>query len=134
MSLAHARVETRIPTMDLMRAKRWYAEKLGLLPSDERDGGLRYEMDSGVFCLYQSAGHSDGTFTQMAFYVDNIDSEVTELRRRGVVFEDYGIPELAMSNNIVDIPDNYPSKGRAERGAWFRDSEGNLLGLGQAVK
>ena len=134
MSLAHSRVETRIPTKDLARAKRWYAEKLGLMPSEERDGGLRYECDAGVFCLFESSGFSDGTFTQMAFNVDDIDAEVTELRRRGVVFEDYGIPGLAMSNHIVAIPDNYPSKGRAERGAWFRDSEGNLLGIGQAVK
>lgn len=58
---------------------------------------------------------------------------MTELHRRGVVFEDYGIPGRAMSNNVVDIPDNYRSKGRAEPGAWFRDSEGNMLGIGQAV-
>ncbi len=134
MSLAHARVETRIPAKDLARAKRWYVEKLGLLPTEERDGGLRYECDAGVFCLFQSSGAADGSFTQMAFNVDDIDAEMTELRRRGVVFEDYGIPGLTMSNNIVDIPDNYPSKGRGERGAWFRDSEGNLLGIGQAVK
>jgi catechol 2,3-dioxygenase-like lactoylglutathione lyase family enzyme len=134
MSLAHARVETRIPTKDLARAKRWYAEKLGLRPNEERDGGLRYECAAGVFCLFESTGFSDGSFTQMAFNVDDIETEVTELRRRGVMFEDYGIPGLEMSNNIVDIPDNYPSKGRAERGAWFRDSEGNLLGIGQSVK
>jgi hypothetical protein len=70
----------------------------------------------------------------MAFNVDDIEAEVAELRRRGVVFEDYGIPGLEMSGGIVDIPDNYPSKGRGERGAWFRDSEGNLLGIGQAVQ
>jgi hypothetical protein len=29
---------------------------------------------------------------------------------------------------------NYPSKGSAERGAWFRDSEGNMLGIGQAIR
>ena len=133
MSLAHARVETRLPTKDLKRAKRWYAEKLGLLPAEERDGGLRYECAAGVFCLFESTGFSEGTFTQIAFNVDNIEAEVAELRRRGVVFEDYGIPGLAMSGHIVDIPDNYPSKGRGERGAWFRDSEGNLLGIGQAV-
>lgn len=105
MSLAHGRVKARLPAKDLVRAMRWYAEKLGLLPAQERDGGLR-----------------------------DIDAEVTELRRRGVVFEDYGMPGLAMSNNVVDIPDNYPSKGRADRGAWFRDSEGNMVGIGQGVK
>ena len=131
MSLAKAHVETRLPAQDLDRARRWYAERLGLEPSEERDGGLRYECAGGVFCLFASAGSSPGTFTQMAFHVDDIDAEVAGLRGRGVVFEEYRIPGLPMVNGIVDIPGNYPSKGRGERGAWFRDSEGNLLGLGQ---
>ena len=67
----------------------------------------------------------------MAFDVDDIDAEVAELRGRGVVFEEYGIAGLPMVNGIVDIAGNYRSKGRGERGAWFHDSEGNLLGLGQ---
>jgi hypothetical protein len=46
MSLANARVETRIPTKDSARAKRWYAEKLGLLPSEERDGSPRWASTS----------------------------------------------------------------------------------------
>jgi hypothetical protein len=37
-------------------------------------------------------------------------------------------------NGIATIQGNYPSKGVGERGAWFRDSEGNLLGLGQPVR
>ena len=133
MSLADAHVETRLPTQDLDRARQWYADKLGLVPAEVRDGGLRYECATGVFCLFASTGASDGTFTQMAFNVDDIEAEVAELRGRGVVFEEFGIPGLPMVNGIVDIPDNYPSKGRGERGAWFRDSEGNLLGLGQAT-
>jgi hypothetical protein len=34
---------------------------------------------------------------------------------------------------VVEITDNYPSKGRGEFGAWFRDSEGNVLGLGRPI-
>jgi catechol 2,3-dioxygenase-like lactoylglutathione lyase family enzyme len=131
MSLTDARVETRLPTQDLNRARRWYAEKLGLQPTEEREGGLRYVCAAGVFCLFASTGSSAGTFTQMAFNVDDIDAVVAELRGRGVVFEEYGIPGLPMVDGIVDVPGNYPSKGTGERGAWFRDSEGNLLGLGQ---
>ena len=41
--LKHARIEARIPTQDLSRARRWYAEKLGLEAVEERPGGLRYE-------------------------------------------------------------------------------------------
>ncbi len=133
MSLADARVETRLPAQDLERARRWYEEKLGLQPAEERDGGLRYVCAAGVFCLFTSTGSSDGTFTQMAFSVDDIEAEMAELRTRGVIFEEFDMPGLPMVNGIVDIPGNYPSKGRGERGAWFRDSEGNLLGLGQAT-
>jgi catechol 2,3-dioxygenase-like lactoylglutathione lyase family enzyme len=133
MTLADAHVESRLPAQDLERARRWYAEKLGLQAVEEREGGLRYEVGAGVFCLFASAGSSDGTFTQIGFFVDDIEGEMAEMRSRGVVFEEYGIPGLPMANGIVDIPGNYPSKGRGERGAWFRDSEGNLLGLGQAI-
>jgi catechol 2,3-dioxygenase-like lactoylglutathione lyase family enzyme len=131
VSLADARVETRLPVQDLDRARRWYAEKLGLNPTDKREGGLRYVCASGAFCLCISTGASGGTFTQMAFTVDDVESEIAELRSCGVVFDDYGIPGLPMVDNIVDVPGNYPSKGSGERGAWFRDSEGNLLRLGR---
>ncbi|PPJ11074.1 glyoxalase [Nocardia nova] len=125
-----ARIEARVPTQDLERARRWYAEKLGLEPVEERPGGLRYEGASGVFCLFASAGASDGSFTQLGFYVDDIESTVAALRERGVVFEEYP----GTVGGIMEIEGNYPSKGRAERGAWFRDSEGNMIGLGEVVE
>ena len=37
-------------------------------------------------------------------------------------------------NGIAEMEGNYPSKGVGERGAWFRDSEGNVLAIGQAVQ
>ena len=70
----------------------------------------------------------------MALEVDDIETTVAALRARGVVFEEYDAPGLATTNGIADIAGNYPSKGVGERGAWFRDSEGNLLGLGQPVR
>jgi catechol 2,3-dioxygenase-like lactoylglutathione lyase family enzyme len=128
--LSNARVEARLPTRDLARARRWYAEKLGLEPVEEREGGLRYERAEGVFCLYASAGASDGSFTQMAFYVDDVESVVASLRARGVAFEEYD----GTVNGIMDIEGNYPSKGRGERAAWFRDCEGNMLGIAEVVR
>jgi hypothetical protein len=60
----------------------------------------------------------------MAFEVDDIDAAVAALRARGVVFESYDFPGLSTVDGIAEIAGNYPSKGRAERRAWFRDSEG----------
>ncbi len=70
----------------------------------------------------------------MALEVDDIESVVAELRRRGVVFEEVDVPGLRTVDGIADIEGNYSSKGRGERGAWFHDSEGNLVGIGQPVR
>ncbi|MER5966359.1 VOC family protein [Streptomyces sp. NPDC002057] len=132
--LAGARVATRLPAQDLERARRFYAEHLGLAPVDERPGGLLYRCGDTEFVLFRSAGASPGTFTQMAIEVHDLDSVVAELRRRGVVFEEVDLPGFRTRDGIAEIDGNYPSKGaRGERGAWFRDSEGNLLGIGEPV-
>jgi hypothetical protein len=44
-----------------------------------------------------------------------------ELKARGLVFEEYDYPNLKTVNSIAQV-----GPGRA---AWFKDSEGNLLGL-----
>ena len=130
-----ARVASRLPTQDLERARRFYAEKLGLEPAEERPGGLVYRPAGGEFALYTSAGASPGTFTQMAFEVDDLEAVVAELKRRGVVFEEVDVPGLQTVDGVAEVEGNYPSKGgKGERAAWFRDSEGNLLGIGQPVR
>ncbi|MER6047924.1 VOC family protein [Streptomyces sp. NPDC001793] len=136
--LARARVATRLPAQDLDRARRFYSEQLGLEPVDERPGGLLYRCGGVDFVLFRSAGSSAGAFTQMAWEVDDIEAVVAELRGRGVVFEDVDLPGLLgggrTTDGIAEVRGNYPSKGaRGERGAWFRDSEGNMLAIGQPV-
>jgi catechol 2,3-dioxygenase-like lactoylglutathione lyase family enzyme len=131
--LARSKVATRLPAQDLERARRFYAEKLGLEPIEEREGGLRYECGGVVFALFSSAGAPSGAHTQMGWEVDDIDATVAELRARGVVFEEYDFPGLKTVDGIAEIEGNYPSKGTGERGVWFHDSEGNLLGIGEPV-
>ena len=131
--LADSQVATRLPVNNLERARRFYSEKLGLEPAEERPGGLCYRCGPGYFALFESAGAASGTHTQMGWEVVDIEATVAMLRARGVVFEDYDLPGLKTVNGIAEIEGNYPSKGVGERGAWFRDSEGNLLGIGQAV-
>jgi hypothetical protein len=76
-----------------------------------------------------------GAHTQIAWDVDDLEATVKELRRRGVVFEEYDLPGLKTADGIAAITGNYPSKGGVgEKAAWFRDSEGNLLGIGQAIR
>lgn len=132
--LQDAHVAARLPAQDLSRARTFYSEKLGLEPVEERPGGLRYECPGGVFALFETAGAPSGDHTQMGFEVDDIDAVVNELRIRGVVFEDVDVAGLRTVDGIARVEGNYPSKGGiGERAAWFRDSEGNLLGIGQPI-
>lgn len=132
--LARGRVATRLPARDLDRARRFYSEVLGLEPVDERPGGLLYRCGGTEFAVFGSTGAAPGTFTQMGWEVDDLDTVVAQLRERGVTFEEVDVPGLRTKDGIADIDGNYPSKGaRGERAAWFRDSEGNLLGIGQPV-
>lgn len=133
--LQNAHAATRLPAQDLQRARSFYSRKLGLEPIEERPGGLRYQCGSGQFVLFQSAGVASGTHTQMSWEVDDIEATVAELRRRGVVFEEYDLPGLKTADGIAQVAGNYPSKGGiGEKGAWFKDSEGNLLSIGQSLR
>jgi catechol 2,3-dioxygenase-like lactoylglutathione lyase family enzyme len=132
--LEHGRVATRLPAQDLARARAFYAEVLGLEPVEERPGGLRYVSAGGEFALFESSGRPSGEHTQMGWEVDDIEATVRALRARGVMFEEYDLPGLETVDGIADIEGNYPTKGTGERAAWFRDSEGNMLGMGQPVR
>jgi catechol 2,3-dioxygenase-like lactoylglutathione lyase family enzyme len=127
-------VATRLPAQDLARARAFYSEKLGLEPAEERPGGLLYRCGGSEFALFETGGTPSGSHTQMAWQVEDIEATVAELKVRGVVFDEYDVPGLQTVDGIAEVEGNYPSKGGVgERAAWFSDSEGNVLGIGQAV-
>jgi catechol 2,3-dioxygenase-like lactoylglutathione lyase family enzyme len=132
LDTAHA--ITKLPCQDLDRARRFYRDRLGLEAVEEREGGLRYVCGTTEFHLFLSSGTASGTSTQIGFEVDDLDHVIVELRARGLQFEAVEVPRFNVEGDIVTVPGNYPSKGRGERGAFFRDSEGNLLALGQATR
>ena len=132
--LASGGVATRLPAQNLQRARAFYAEKLGLEPMEERLGGLLYRCARGEFALFQTDGAPSGSHTQMAWEVGDIRATVSQLKARGVVFESYDLPGLTTVDGIAEVTGNYPSKGGVgERAAWFKDSEGNLLAIGQPI-
>jgi predicted enzyme related to lactoylglutathione lyase len=120
-------VHTTLPGQDLARAKAFYAEKLGLEPDEEKPGGLLYSTADGKFVIFPRPIPSDGSHTQMGFTVDDIEAEVSDLKSRGLVFETYeGMPNFDVDTNIFSSAD--------VRSAWFKDSEGNLIGLVQFME
>jgi len=124
--LADRPIHTTLPAADLERAKRFYSEKLGLTPESEAPGGIFYRCGGDTRSLvFPSGGTASGQHTQMSWTVDEIESEVAGLKARGVVFEEYETPYL---KTVQSVATTGPTKA-----AWFKDSEGNLLGLVQFV-
>jgi catechol 2,3-dioxygenase-like lactoylglutathione lyase family enzyme len=121
--LSKLEIHAGIPAQDLNRARQFYAEKLGLQPEAEMPWGLVYRCKDSWFNLYPSGGTSNGTFTQAGWATEDIEAEVAELKARGLVFEEYDYPSFKTVNGIAD--------SGSIRAAWFKDSEGNLLGLAQ---
>lgn len=112
-----------IPVTDIDRAKAWYKEKLGLDPAEEHPTGTIYRLAGGTgFQLYETQFAGKAPNTLMAFTSDDIDDDVQALRARGVVFEDYDFPGLKTVGGIATLG--------AYHGAWFKDSEGNILAIG----
>jgi hypothetical protein len=59
----------------------------------------------------------------MGFRVDDVEAAVRELEQRGVAFEVYDFPAFDKETKVASSPQ--------ARSAWFKDSEGNLLGIVQ---
>jgi catechol 2,3-dioxygenase-like lactoylglutathione lyase family enzyme len=116
-------VVATLPAQDIERAKRFYHEKLGLTPEQEEPGALQYRSGSSRFILYPTSSAGAAQHTLCAWLVDDIAMAVRDLRQRGVVFEEYDFPGLKTVDGIADL--GY------ELSAWFKDSEGNILALGQ---
>ena len=124
--LSSSRVEANIPAADLKRARDFYADALGLTPTRELEGvQLAYRTDGGTsFNIYETtfAGQAGHTIAQ--WHVDDIESEVRDLKAKGVAFEVYDMPGVQWNGEIATVP----GLGRA---AWFKDSEGNIMCVDQ---
>ncbi len=123
--LKDARVGAALPCADIDRAKAFYADKFGLDPDDKSsDGGYVYRCADGtIFSLFPSSGAASGTHTQLAFMVSDFDAEIADLRSRGVTFEEYDLPGFKTVDGVADLG--------GERGVWVKDSEGNLITIGE---
>jgi len=114
-----------LPAKDLQRAREFYRDKVGLEDPEDTAGGLVYKMGAGggAFLLYETDNAGSAKNTQMCWVTKDLDAEVAELRGRGVVFEEYDVPGLKTENGVATTD--------GERGAWFLDTEGNILCLSQ---
>jgi catechol 2,3-dioxygenase-like lactoylglutathione lyase family enzyme len=125
--LADRRVHATLPVATLEPSRAFWEGRLGLTPVLVQPTAVLYRVGEGsVFAISQSSGRASGATTQMAFTVPDIEAEVADLQGLGIVFEAYDFPGLRTDNGIANLGLN--------RAAWFKDPEGNLIGVVQLAE
>jgi hypothetical protein len=79
--------------------------------------------DGTRFTLFPTRAASGAGHTVLSFEVDNVEKVVEELKGRGVVFEEYDMPDFKTVDGIGEI--------EGFKGGWFKDSEDNVIAIGQ---
>jgi predicted enzyme related to lactoylglutathione lyase len=127
-------ITAALPAQDLDRAKAFYLERVGFQVVESSfleasDGRVGLTVGDGVnqLFVYPAGARSSGEFTQAVIQVSEVRAAVEEMRGRGVEFEEYDTPETRTENGIARTPDG-------GEGAWFKDSEGNLVGVVRAMR
>lgn len=115
-----------IAVTDLDRAKDFYENKLGLTAEDEwGDEGVTLKSGDTLVNVYRSEYAGTNKATALNFNVEDIDSEVADLKSKGIMFEHYDLPGLKQEGDI------YSAEGM--KTAWFKDPDGNILSLIEAT-
>jgi predicted enzyme related to lactoylglutathione lyase len=106
---------------DVQAAKQFYGETLGLDVS-EAHGILTLHLAGGTDVIAYPKGdqHAPASFTILNFQVDDIDTAVDELTRRGIVFQRYP---------GVDADEKGIVRAGGPLIAWFTDPSGNILSV-----
>jgi predicted enzyme related to lactoylglutathione lyase len=123
--LKDSEVAAVLPAKDIARARDFYRDVVGLDDPEVMDAeNLMFRCGKGTaFLLYQSDNAGTAKNTQLGWMTDNLEAEVDELRGRGATFEEYDFPGLKTENGIATLPTG--------KGAWFLDTEGNILNIFQ---
>jgi catechol 2,3-dioxygenase-like lactoylglutathione lyase family enzyme len=120
-TLTKAAVTTILPVKDMNRARRFYADQLGLEPKGfAADGNFLFACggDAHIALIPKPEG-TKAEHTALSFEVQRIERVIAELEGRGVVFEDYDFPNLKTVEHVCVLG--------SEKAAWFKDTEGNYL-------
>jgi predicted enzyme related to lactoylglutathione lyase len=124
--LASARIAAIVPVSDVEAAIRFYGDTLGLVLRERRSDlpenrEAEFEAGEGTLLVYESVGAGQSRHTVAGFRVEDVDEVVRTLRGRGVVFEEYDLPDLKTEDGVAAVGD--------VRAAWCRDPDGNILAV-----
>ncbi len=120
--LSNAALHPTIPAVDIKRAREFYEKKLGLrVLKTDPSPGITFEAGEGTTLYVFQREPTKADHTVVSFKVEDVEAQVSELKDKGIVFEDVEIPGMETVNGITTMGDI--------KAAWFKDTEGNVLAV-----
>jgi catechol 2,3-dioxygenase-like lactoylglutathione lyase family enzyme len=120
--LTHTKAFSGFSVDDIAAAREFYGSTLGLEVSGTDELYIRLDGDAQVFA-YPKPDHEPASFTILNFVVPDVEAAVDELSEKGVIFEQYDLPELKTDERGIRRGEGGPTV------AWFRDPAGNILSV-----
>ena len=110
-----------VAVKDLDKAKEFYSKTLGLKQVDENPGGVAYQSGTGRVFVYPTPMAGTNKATSATWMVDDIEAVVKDLKGKGLEFEEYDFPGAKVEDSVHTMG--------STKAAWFKDPDGNILGL-----
>jgi catechol 2,3-dioxygenase-like lactoylglutathione lyase family enzyme len=125
--LSKTPVAATLPYRGLKTAKDFYTKKLGLklVSGSVKDGYMEFEAGEGTVIQVFESPSKKSEDTAATFEVADLAAEMRNLRKKGVVFEEYDLPGIKTVNGVATMGEM--------KGAWIKDPGGNILGLHQGA-
>lgn len=112
-----------LPASDIVRARNYWREVLGKEPIASEEGGDLYDFGGTIVLVYETQFAGTAKNTALNLITENLDRDMTALRTHGVTFHDYDMPGLKTVDGVAEFA--------GIRGAWFSDSEDNIIAIGE---
>jgi catechol 2,3-dioxygenase-like lactoylglutathione lyase family enzyme len=122
--LSDGDVIATVAVSDLAKGREFYGAKLGLEQMMENMGGVGYKVGAGQLFVYVSPTAGTGQATVAFFRVADVRTVVSELASKGIEFEHYEMPGTTLEGDV------HVMDGTEMTAAWFKDPDGNILGVG----
>ena len=112
------------PTLDANKARTFYEGVLGLRVLSQDNFAIALDAN-GIMLRVTNvpAGFKPQPFTVLGWEVPDVAQSVSELKRKGICFESYGLP-------TQDAEGIWTAPGGSKI-AWFKDPDGNILSIAQ---
>jgi catechol 2,3-dioxygenase-like lactoylglutathione lyase family enzyme len=124
--VANDRISAVVCSTDLDRSQEFYEQKVGLRLSPETiKNHLVFDCGDGTSLLVYGRGNPNlADHTQIRFWTTDVEADVSELKARGVVFEEYDFPTFKTVDSIA-------TSAGIGKSAWFVDPDGNTIAVFQ---